>query len=396
MDNCEESEKSLVSNNVNASELDEETNIKLRGDAIGDTLYSQSFVLKTLMQFSDLKWSEEVEEDLCFLWDMTVEKDVCKYLFEISYPTLACSALEKYTENRFIEIIIGILTNILCADCEKNITENEIKIVLRELNTDDHLILIQVVRFITTLTHVFKDLPFITSDVFEKIIFILYNSTNNDLLVKSLEALSKMMNDNKLDKNLINIDIVKSSLIAYKSVVNESDEFDLDTKDKQMCCKYILEVVTNYCAYTNLCDNNSLLIEFKNCSNIFLNEIIKIFNYFCHEENLLPITDEFVYYMSAIKFILETLSINYLSDIFLPLTKILYIVSDFKDEVIELFDTIVELECYLITHSSPEPLYKDIKNFSKNKAKKILTILCENQHKFDYNLNLKHISDKFK
>lgn len=395
MDNYEESETSFFSNNVNASDLDEETNNKLRGDAIGDTLYSQSFVLKTLLKFSDLKWNEEVEEDLCFLWDMTVERDVCKYLFEISFPALACSTLEKYTENRFIEIVIGILANILCADCEKSISEDEIKIVLMELDTGDHLVLIQIVRFIIALTHIFDNLPFITSDVLDKVIFILYNSTNNDLLIKSLETLSKVTNDFKIDKNLINIDIIISSLTAYKFVVNELDEFDLDTKDKQLCCKYMLEVITNYCAYAGICDNNDLLTEFKNCSNIFLLEIIKIFNYFSREENLLPITDEFVFYMSSIKFILETISINYLSNIFFPLTKILYMISDFKDEAIELFDAVVELECYLFAQSSPELLYKDLKYISKNKAKRILTILYENKHKFDFNFDLKCISDKF-
>ncbi|XP_018575916.1 uncharacterized protein LOC108914567 [Anoplophora glabripennis] len=399
-DNYEESENKtgldFLSNNVNVSELDEETNTKLRGDAIGETLYSQSFVLKTLLQFSDLKWDEDLEEDLCFLWDMTLEKDVCKYLFEISFPTVACSALEKYTENRFIEIVIGILANILCGDCKKSISEDEVNIVLRELNTDDHLILIQVIRFIIALSHMYNDLQFISKDVVDKLIFILNNSTSNDLLTKSLEGLSEVMSDFKLDRSLINIEIIKSSLTAYKSVVDDLDEFSLDTKDKQLCCKYMLETVSNYCAYIEVCDTNDLIIEFRNCSNVFVNEIIKLLNWFSLEENLVPVTDEIIFYMSAVKYILETLNINYISDIFFPLTKILYIVSDFKDEIIELFDTVVELECYLCVHSTQEDLYRDFKHFPKNRAKKILAILYENQHKFNFSLNLNYVQDKFK
>ncbi|KAJ8920107.1 hypothetical protein NQ315_011763 [Exocentrus adspersus] len=378
------------SNNISANDLDEETHAKLRGDAIGDTLYSQTFVLKTLLQFSDLQWNEEVEEDLCFLWDMTVEKDVCKYLFEISFPSLACDALQKYTENRFVEIVIGILANILCGDCEKSITNEEINIVLKELETDDHLVLIQVVRFITASAHMLDSVSFVTSEVLGKLTFILYNSTNSDLLLKTLEALAKTTTDFKLDEMLIGIDVFKSSLAAYKSIVGElDDEFGLDSKEKQQACKYMLEISTNFCAYINRSNNSELASVFRNCSNIFVNEIIRILNYYSHEENLLPITDEFIFYISVLRFVLETLHVNYMSDIFLPLTKILR-------KWGELYDTMVELECFMFYRGTPEVLSKDLKRFSRSKSKRILDVVGESKHKFGFDLDLQVLLDKLK
>lgn len=58
---------------------------KIKGDSIGDTLYSSRFVLKTLIKLtnftssSTLEQDEDFEKDLCILWDMTIEK-VCIHL----------------------------------------------------------------------------------------------------------------------------------------------------------------------------------------------------------------------------------------------------------------------------------------------------------------------------
>lgn len=51
----------------------------LKGDAIGSTLYSERFVLKTLLKLSqglekELAENEPFENDLCALWDMTMEE----------------------------------------------------------------------------------------------------------------------------------------------------------------------------------------------------------------------------------------------------------------------------------------------------------------------------------
>jgi len=73
---------------------DDEMEEKLKGDSIGDTLYSEKWVLKTLMKLTqDLpKYSERedslveldetLESDLCLLWDMTSDPDVATCLFK--------------------------------------------------------------------------------------------------------------------------------------------------------------------------------------------------------------------------------------------------------------------------------------------------------------------------
>ncbi|KAJ8967237.1 hypothetical protein NQ317_007599 [Molorchus minor] len=227
-------------NNISVCDLDEETNSKLRGDAIGDTLYSQSFVLKTLLQFSDLKWSEQVEDDLCFLWDMTMEKD-------------------------------EFLANILCSDCDKNITEEQICIVLREMNTDDPLVLIQIVRFISAVVHISNELLFISEFELDKLKFILCNSTNNELLLKTLEVVAKLTTNFKLNKDLLDFEVILSSLSSYKLIITseENNKFELATSEKQLACKHFLQVVSNVCAYIDRFENEHLLLQFKEHSNIF-------------------------------------------------------------------------------------------------------------------------------
>lgn len=56
--------------NIQEDDLDSETMKKMKGDAIGDTLYSERFVLKTLMELKEQngkKIDECFEKDLCLL-----------------------------------------------------------------------------------------------------------------------------------------------------------------------------------------------------------------------------------------------------------------------------------------------------------------------------------------
>ncbi|KAG5866906.1 hypothetical protein JTB14_033551 [Gonioctena quinquepunctata] len=277
-----------LTNNVDADELDQEITEKLKGDAIGDTLYSQSFVLKTLLKFSDLKWNEQVEEDLCFLWDMTAEKSVCEFLWEVSFPTIACSAVSKYTENRFIEIVIGTLANVLCSGCERTMTEDEISIILNELDTDDHLILIQVMRFISAVAYISANASFVNEEVMEKLCFILDNSINSELLLKTLETTTKLTVDFKLNEKLINYKLFRAVMTSYHTIFpNNSDYFELDTKDNLLACRYMLENVTNICSYIDNFKNDHLKSEITEISSIVLTEAKKIIRYFSHEENLI-------------------------------------------------------------------------------------------------------------
>lgn len=69
--NSKKSEDGLPSTNViQGDELDSETMEKMKGDAIGDTLYSERFVLKALMELKEQngkKIDESFEKDICLV-----------------------------------------------------------------------------------------------------------------------------------------------------------------------------------------------------------------------------------------------------------------------------------------------------------------------------------------
>lgn len=77
---------------------------ELKGDAIGDTLFSERFVLKTLLHLSKLEKSLEEDEgfenDLCVLWDMTLETDVSKVLLEHSVLEVFSGLIQQSEDKR--------------------------------------------------------------------------------------------------------------------------------------------------------------------------------------------------------------------------------------------------------------------------------------------------------
>ncbi|EDW47999.1 uncharacterized protein LOC6609296 [Drosophila sechellia] len=95
---------------------------RMRGDAVGNTMYSSRFILKTVMRVGDLlrhsTLDQQLEDDLCKVWDMSVSPDVVTLLLEngaidpIMYTLVAgCEDLRLY------EILIGLLGN-MCAQVE--------------------------------------------------------------------------------------------------------------------------------------------------------------------------------------------------------------------------------------------------------------------------------------
>lgn len=89
----------------------------MKGDSIGDTVYSAKWIINTLIALSKVQedgWTEELENDLCILWDMTAEKDIAMYLFENDFLKIVEAALEVSTEPRLTEILLGIIGNMCC------------------------------------------------------------------------------------------------------------------------------------------------------------------------------------------------------------------------------------------------------------------------------------------
>ncbi|KAG8234867.1 hypothetical protein J437_LFUL013154 [Ladona fulva] len=136
---------------------------KMKGDAIGDTLYSERWVLKTLMKLSkeysnycnpdDYHLETSLEEDLSVLWDMTIEPAVAEFLMENNVVELITDVITVSCSPRMNEIMVGILGNLACQEqVRQKIGENEdlIKIIINQLTSSDSPTLIQVMRLINT------------------------------------------------------------------------------------------------------------------------------------------------------------------------------------------------------------------------------------------------------
>lgn len=382
--------------NVNEKELDDETKEKLRGDAIGNTMYSQRFVLKTLLKFSDLQWCEELEDDLCFLWDMTVEKDVCDFLIDHSFPSIACTAIAMYSENRFLEIVIGILANILSVNREVELKKEEIYVVINELDTDDHLILIQILRFLKALTYntTLCNQQFTISDDFvKKIVFILNYSINKDLLMKCLEVLAQLTCSLHFGVKFFNSIVMDSTLTAYKTLMYTDDsEFDMETQEKQLTVQYFFEIVKNQVNFKK---------EMKEChTKIIFQEIRKLLTHVSVEQNIIPITERVDFFLSVVLYIFENLNIGYIGEVMINVCKIIFILKS-HNIVSDSYDTSVELLCYLICKGKLSNIYNDLDTLPLLTVKEcIKSVPLENEkYMFNYldnyeNIKLRYLENK--
>ncbi|RZC35411.1 CTD nuclear envelope phosphatase 1 -like [Asbolus verrucosus] len=373
-----------TSSNIASSEIDKETASKLRGDAIGDTMYSEVFVLNTLMQFSDLHWSSEVEDNLCFLWDMTEEKDVCQYLFQVSFPELACTAVTNYNEPRFIEIVVGIFANILCSSCEKNIKDDEIKTILNLLNSNDPYILIQIMRFIHAISFMFDKLLFITDEHLDRFNFILYNSTNKELLVLTLKTISSITSETKLDKNVINGELLPSAITACKVVKDDAQresEFEMfESQEQHIVIKYLIQFVCNLCCYVDNFKNIQLVNELNSYLHEFTEEMGSLLNYYTIEKNLLHIDEEFKFYLEALTYIYKILGASYTSTIVVPLCRIMFVLMKCSHDNLEI---VGNLDC----------LKEDFQALPSPQLKHLFTDIEKSafNFEFDYLSNLRQI-----
>jgi len=190
---------------------------KMRGDAIGNTMYSERWVLKMLMKLAKLvpnDWCDDLETELCSLWDMTIEKDVVALLMKHDFLTIAQRLLEVSTIPRLTEMTVGIVGNMCCeasvrsALCSRQGTTD---LLLSLLDSPDSLTLIQLLRLFHSAAwdlvrnpdygpH-WLDCEVTSMRVCSHITFILSSSTNDELLFCTLEFLNTMCSLNINDKD---------------------------------------------------------------------------------------------------------------------------------------------------------------------------------------------------
>lgn len=190
--------------------------VPISGDVIGDTAYSERFVLKILLKLANRDTLKEeikeptFEEELCTLWDMSAEKDVVLYLQTHNTLNLFCFALPVIESSRIIEVIIGTIANMCCHKeaVSSLIANKDLTLLLLEfLKSDDSQILNQLLRLISSCLYVADGRDISTwMDLFEtveypqSIYFILKNSSNTELLMTALENLNTICMNCKVEE----------------------------------------------------------------------------------------------------------------------------------------------------------------------------------------------------
>uniref|UniRef100_A0A8C4WVK1 Serum amyloid A-like 1 n=1 Tax=Eptatretus burgeri TaxID=7764 RepID=A0A8C4WVK1_EPTBU len=157
-------------------------------DAIGDTIYSKSWLLSVLSRVveqaqvnstnkdvvkTDLPLDKELEDDMCKIWDMSMDEVVAAFLQKVNGIDVLHGVIERSWCRRLTEICVGILGNMTCfLPC------------CLALNNDEVFMLI-----LTCLSHNEASSSWLAKmktldSVFDNICFILKSSTNADLLLK--------------------------------------------------------------------------------------------------------------------------------------------------------------------------------------------------------------------
>nr|XP_004650878.2 protein SAAL1 isoform X1 [Jaculus jaculus] len=195
------------------------------GDCIGSTVYSKHWlfgVLSGLIQTvtpengksssddeeQQVELDEDMENEICRVWDMSMDEDVALFLQEFNAPDIFMGVLAKSRCPRLREICVGILGNMACFQeiCmsishDKNLGQ----VLLHCLCDSDPPTLLETSRLLHTClsqkeaasiwVQRIREHPAICDSV----CFVMSSSTNVDLLVKVGELVDKLFDlDEKL------------------------------------------------------------------------------------------------------------------------------------------------------------------------------------------------------
>nr|XP_036882967.1 protein SAAL1 isoform X2 [Manis javanica] len=196
------------------------------GDCIGSTVYSKHWlfgVLSGLIQIvspentksgSDdddkyqMELDEEMENEICKVWDMSMDEDVALFLQEFNAPDIFMGVLAKSRCPRLREICVGILGNMACFQeiCVSISNDKNLgQVLLHCLYDSDPPTLLETSRLLLTclsqseVASVWVERIQEYPAVYDTICFIMSSSTNVDLLVKVGEVVDKLFDlDEKL------------------------------------------------------------------------------------------------------------------------------------------------------------------------------------------------------
>eukprot|EP00069_Balaena_mysticetus_P000795 bmy_03616T0 len=176
------------------------------GDCIGSTVYSKHWlfgVLSGLIQIvspensksssddeeQQIELDEEMENEICRVWDMSMDEDVALFLQEFNAPDIFMGVLAKSKCPRLREICVGILGNMAC-----------FQEICVSISSDKNLGLLLTCLSQTEVAIVWVERIREHPAIYDSICFIMSSSTNVDLLVKVGEVVDKLFD---LDEKLI-------------------------------------------------------------------------------------------------------------------------------------------------------------------------------------------------
>ncbi|XP_053688096.1 protein saal1 [Sabethes cyaneus] len=328
---------------------------KLKGDRIGETMYSERFVLTTILKLPQLKTSladdEDFEKDLCSLWDMTIEKDVVLFLLKHDVVELFVGLSENSQDYRLMEILFGIIGNMCCVDeTHKCLYENKslLMSLCAFLESSDTLVLVQLMRIITSLLDRSDDEQYCWFKLFreiegmtDKLGFILSSTTNKELIEHTVEAVHAMVNrftEAEVDYAQLNefySIFAKPSLIeglmeGFKQVYpetaaeNKFEEEYLTSKDLKTIQKF-LEIHEN------------LIINANEAYTNYVEKIVycmwRVLVPLSGESSLLPLSKMHVRIFVSINSIYSAIVYHFHAETFLALVKIYTLLSKEQEAI---------------------------------------------------------------
>ncbi|NWH76206.1 SAAL1 protein, partial [Piaya cayana] len=204
-----------------SSEAEEE-----EGDAVGSTVYSKHWLFSILTRLIEVispekaeptgspegirtELDEEMENDICKVWDMSMDEDVASFLQEFNAPDIFLGVLAKSKCPRLTEICVGILGNMACfQDICMSISKDENlgQMLLQRLCDSDSPTLLETSRLLLTclsqpeVASVWVERIRENPSVYDCVCFIMSSSTNVELLVKVGEVVDKLFD---LDEELM-------------------------------------------------------------------------------------------------------------------------------------------------------------------------------------------------
>ncbi|XP_075694194.1 protein SAAL1 isoform X1 [Rhinoderma darwinii] len=213
-------------------------------DSIGSTVYSKHWFFSTLTKLIELvtekdkspaadeisvELEEDLENDICKVWDMSMNEEVALFLLEFNAPEIFLGVISKSKCNRLTEMCVGILGNMACFQetcLAISNNENLGEILLLLMCDTDPPTLLETTRLLLTcvsqddvmrtwLGRIRKQLS-----VRDNLCFIMSSSTNGDLLLKVGELMDKLFD---VDEDLM-IDWIKAGCQRPETPLNDSED----------------------------------------------------------------------------------------------------------------------------------------------------------------------------